>query len=482
MRRWITGLACAMLVLVGAGCSERSAPAHESARLPFDLPAQQVMEGSRRLVLAHYFTGFPLSIDNRPPSVDYYARNYLTVGGEDGKHAAYGGLLRDRPIPVPPGSGDWELANFRREVRQARSAGLDGFTVDLLSLDGYHRERVEKLMRAAHQVDGDFKILLMPDMTTLDDKSEDELATGVAQLAKFGSAMRLRDNRLVVSPFKSEAKSVAWWRDWLALMRQRHGIDVAFVPAFLNWQLRDPEFDEISYGISRWASRNPRAYGPEPPPPTGHTYGKLWMNSVAVQDVRPSQAIYSEASNAETLMATWKTAIDQNTDWVQMVTWNDYSESTAFAPSVQHGWVPLDLSAYYIVRLKTGKWPRITRDAVYLIHRTQFVAAEPTGPQTETMSLREGTGEPRDDVEVVTFLTEPATVQVHVGRRVHQMRAPAGLHTARVPLDVGQISAEVTRGEKTVARVESPYTVQRNPEVQDLQYHFSSSLRQARAP
>ncbi|SCE09881.1 hypothetical protein GA0115252_13041, partial [Streptomyces sp. DfronAA-171] len=73
-------------------------PATEA--LPFDLPAVKTLHASGKKVYAHYFTPYPLSLDNQAPGADYYARNYLRPEGESGKHAAYGGLLRDRPRPV----------------------------------------------------------------------------------------------------------------------------------------------------------------------------------------------------------------------------------------------------------------------------------------------------------------------------------------------------------------------------------------------
>ncbi|MDP9416414.1 MAG: hypothetical protein M3P48_00915, partial [Actinomycetota bacterium] len=72
-----------------------------SPALPFDLPASSTLQASPRLVFAHYMPSLPISLDNQDPSTDYYARNFLTPTGEGGKHVAYGGYLRDRPMPRP---------------------------------------------------------------------------------------------------------------------------------------------------------------------------------------------------------------------------------------------------------------------------------------------------------------------------------------------------------------------------------------------
>jgi hypothetical protein len=137
-----------------------------------------------------------VSLDNQAPANDYYARNYLNPDGESGKHAAYGGLLRDRPLGRDPLGGDWALADFETEVRQAVAAGLDGFTVDILSLTSAHWTRVQKLITAAENVDPGFSIVLMPDMNGLASAGSDAFASAMAQLAASDSVYRLGDGRV----------------------------------------------------------------------------------------------------------------------------------------------------------------------------------------------------------------------------------------------------------------------------------------------
>src|SRR5690606_1316722 len=108
-----------------------------------------------RKVFAHYFPPYPISIDNKDASADYYARNYLTVDGESGKHAAYGGLLRDRPVPrAAQSSSDWKVRDLETEVRPAEAAGIDGFTLNLMSTSGLNWTASVNLMEAAERVGG----------------------------------------------------------------------------------------------------------------------------------------------------------------------------------------------------------------------------------------------------------------------------------------------------------------------------------------
>ncbi|MEU2390187.1 glycoside hydrolase family 71 protein [Streptomyces sp. NPDC007369] len=450
--------------------------------LPFDMPEPAALRAAagadRKLVFAHYFTPYPLSLDNVRADKDYYTRNYLNPGGENGKHERYGGLLRDRPLPVKPKSGNWELANLRQEVRTARTAGLDGFTLDLLSLSGHHWDRANLLMEAARSVDPGFKIMLMPDMTSLKTDDPAVLADAVAALGRSPAAHRLGDGRLVVSPFKAEEKEPAWWGRFIDLLKTRHGIRTAFVPTFLDFGSHHERFAPISHGFSEWGSRSYVGQeGAARDVRRAHDLGKVWMQPVSVQDARPNQGVFDEAGNTATLRTTWTRAVDDGADWVQLTTWNDYSEGTQFAPSVHNGHAYLDLTSYYLTRFKTGSWPKIVRDTLYVTARTQFAAADPSGDQSLVMSLRKGSAAARDTVEVLSFLKAPATVRTRTGPATGTHEAPAGIHSKLLPLRTGTSAAAVVRGGKTVARAELPRPVRRTVEVQDLQYHAVTSGR-----
>ncbi|GHH86127.1 hypothetical protein GCM10018793_56860 [Streptomyces sulfonofaciens] len=453
-----------------------------TAALPFDLPDTRRLRAGGHLVFAHYFPPYPLSLDNEPANRDYYARNYLTVDGEHGKHAAYGGLLRDRPLPVEPSGGDWRLANLEREVRTARDAGIDGFSVDILALSGPNWERARTLLRAARAVDPGFQIMLMPDMKALAEESPEALADALARLSGSPAAFHLSDGRLVVSPFKAEAHTPDWWTRVVNRLALRHGVRTALVPLFLDFRGHAERFAPISYGFSAWGNRSHTGQsGTAENISRAHDLGKRWMQSVAVQDARPDQGVYDEAGNTALLRTTWGDAIDSGADWVQLTTWNDYSESSHIAPSVHNGHAYLDLCSYYLARFKTGQWPRIVRDTVYLTSRVRFTGDREAARQPRLMEPRPGTATPRDTVEVLTFLTAPATVDTAVGPVHRRGRAPAGVRSALLPLGPGHSSATVSRGGRVTAEVATRYPVRTATEVQDLQYYAVSSGRPGEA-
>ena len=495
------GLLTAAALVAGVGPLLPVAPAGAATAavaspLPFDLPAPTALRSSPKKVFAHYLASLPVSLDNQTTATDYYARNYLNPDGEGGKHAAYGGFVRDRPSGRPViGTTDWRLQDMKSEVRTAAAAGIDGFSFDVLQVQGGSNPQLWDnallMMRAAAETDPGFKIMLMPDMAgSLGTKDVATLAKGMATLAGYSSAYRLADGRLVVSPFKAEAHDAAWWKSFLDTMQVTYGIPVALLPVFVgNEQTYASSFAPISYGMSNWGSRNPDFNDPVRIS-TGSArdraakvkaLGMKWMQPVSVQDARPNQAIFDEAENTTNFRYTWELARATGAEFVQIPTWNDYTETTDIAPSPKQGSSFLDINAYYLTWYKTGAAPAVTRDTVYLTHRTQAAAALPTYPETQLMRWRSGSPV-RDTVEALTFMTAPGNVTITVGGASYVCAVTAGVDTCTVPLGTGKVSATTSRGGIPTAAVTTPLPVVAQPYVQDLQYIAASSGRTPSTP
>jgi hypothetical protein len=286
--------------------------------------------------------------------------------------------------------------------------------------------------------------------------------------------------------FLPEAKSAAWWSNALGILRDTYGVDVAFVPTFVFDPYSNMDaFAPISYGFSSWGGRNPVDTDPTPTSPgsqqslvdKAHSLGKIWMQSVAFQDARPQSGVFEESQNSVTNTNAWQVAIQNDAEWVQLLTWNDYTEGTAMAPSVQHGWDILDMQAYYIQKFKYNVDATVVRDAIYVSHRTQFADSESQFADTVQMQVRPGTPAPTDMVEVVVFATAPATITATIGGVETSCSVGAGRSTCAFPLREGQVVISMSRNGVVQNTVVSPYTVTDTPYLQDLQYHVAGGLR-----
>lgn len=434
---------------------------------------------SARKVFAHYFPPYPVSFDNQPSSSDYYARNYLTATGEGGAHTASGGLLRDRPEARDPLPGDWQLADMISEVNSAADAGIDGFTVDILSLSGNNWDRTVLLMKAAQQSGRNFTIVPNLDATASAGKSDvDTVAAKLAELYAYSSAYKLPTGESVLSSFAAERQTPAWWTQLKNTLSIRFSITTAFVAILLSPSDSNLEaFAPISYAIGNWGTRTAETITAAPGYAAKvHSLGVKWIAPVAIQDERPRSFLYAEANNTETLRASWDRAESDNADLVQLVTWNDYSEGTSFAPSAGHGNSFLDINAFYATRFKTGSTPAVTGDAIYVTNRIQAFAAVPTTAQQLMAPTLSGTAvKPRDAVEVLTFLAQNTAITVTIGNTTTTYTAPVGMSTKTFPIAVGGISVTAARAGAQVAKVISTHPIVAKPLVQDLAYYANNS-------
>lgn len=417
--------------------------------LPFVMPARSVLAASPKKAVAHYFPQFPISVDNADPASDYYARNWLLAAGEGGAHVAYGGYLRDRPLTRSPLTGDWQLADATTESKWARDAGLDGFLVDTLgwSTTNGNYIRGRKIFDGAKNLgDSTFKVAYMVDTDIVSGSDYATAAARIADAYKSGAYMTV-GGKLVVSAYRPEGNStLSFWQNIDATLRNTYGLPgMIFIPCYSsNWNAHTT-FDPITYAMSIWTVGNTPGANSASWNNTAKSLGKLFMQPIAPGDSRPRSGVFDESQGLLTLRDQWLTAIANNVDWVQYRTWSDFSEGAQMMPSRNHGYSYLDISSYYLARWKTGSYPAITQDAIYLSHRistwnnhstqvSQTVWQNPRGGQTG-----------QNIVDVMTFLTAPGTVTVHVGSNTYSYTAPPGVYNKEVPLATGTVSATLSR-------------------------------------
>lgn len=435
--------------------------------------APATSSASGKKVFAHYFPPYPLSLDNKPTAEDYYTRNYLPVAGEGGIHAAYGGLLRDRPLGVgKSASSTWQVDNLRTEIRQAKTAGIDGFVVNIMSISGMNWTTTVNLFKAAEKEN--FSIVPMVDGTASASRlTPAQVATSLATLYKSPAAYKVGSEYLL-SSFKAEGPGATWWKQLISALETQHGVPVTFQAVFLSASDANmTAFAPFSSSFGNWGERNPRVINALPDyDAKAAKLGKDWIEPVAPQDMRPRLGVYAESANTEALRAGWNKAIRDDADYVQMVTWNDYSESSQFAPSAAHGSAFLEISRYYSDWFHMGAAPKITEDKLFLTHREQFANAATKVKHERILPALSGSqNDVRDKVEALVFLTAPATVEITVGGTKSTFNAPAGVSAFTAPLKLGSVQAKVVRGGTAVKTADSPYKVVGAPDVQDLQYY-----------
>jgi hypothetical protein len=415
------------------------------ACLPLTMPSADALFASSKKVFAHYFLPFPLSLDNSAPANDYYNTEYLNIHGESNKWQAQGGYLRQRPVGLTPSSSaDWQLLNMESEIRSAIARGITGFTFDVMStaeVSGSGNP-LSLLLSAAQAVDSRFKIIVMPDLTALGGNTS-AVVQIITAVASSPAAYRLSDGRLVVSAFDASLNSAVWWTAVLAQLSAK-GINVAFVPTFLGWTTSAAAFAPISYGFGDWGTATAIASGQmQGAPGTAHSsYGKIFMMPVDPQQFRPKDFLYWEAGNSAAFRTAWASSIQGDADWVQVVTWNDYSESGQISPytdvtlRTDIGTGYYDLNGYYAAWFLTGEQPKITHDVLYYFYRREPASA-PGPAQSQKEAIAAGTGTAENDIELVGFLTAPGVLKITIGSNTYTQNASAGVVSFKIPSQPG---------------------------------------------
>jgi len=407
------------------------------------MPSADTLFGASKKVFAHYFSPFPLSIDNKASAQDYYNTQYLNPHGESNKWLSQGGYLRQRPLGVTPGSvATFREANMETEVSMAIARGITGFTFDVMSTSDVTESDgvLNVMLQAAQKVDSRFKIVAMPDMTVLQNNA-DAVVQIITAVSKSPAAARLADGSLVVSAFDAGLEPASFWQGVLSRLSAA-GIKTAFVPTFLGWTNYAAAFSSFSYGFADWgaATVSGSDYFLGTPAAATAKFDKIFMMPVDPQQYRPKDYIFWEAGNSGAFRAAWTSAIQGSSEWVQAVTWNDFSESSQTEPYTDAtlnrriGTGFYNLSGYYAAWFLTGHQPQITHDVLYYFYRREPSNAA-ANAQAQGDAVRSSTAS--DHIELLAFLTAPGVLKIEINGQTYTEDAPAGVVSYTIPTQPG---------------------------------------------
>ncbi|EGN98394.1 glycoside hydrolase family 71 protein [Serpula lacrymans var. lacrymans S7.3] len=178
-----------------------------------------------------------------------------------------------------------------------------------------------------------------------------------------------------------------------------------------------------------------------------HLYSKRWESLVAMRD---------------------------QVDIVQIVTWNDYGESHYIGPIEgaqpnSQGWVDgldhtgwLNMTSYYSSAFKTGSYPAVTKDQLYLWSRTHPVNADAPDPVGRPSNYQLT----QDKLWAVVMATAPSTVILSTSSTNSQtFSVPEGVSKLSLPIEAGGIMhGTITRNGQTVVDLQpSNFTFNPNP-------------------
>lgn len=363
------------------------------------------------------------------------------------------------------------VENYKREIREAQAAGIDGFA---LNCGSWHNEphyprRVAQLYQAAQELDSGFRLFFSIDLEDVD-FILDMIRTYARHPAQF-----LYGDRVVVSTFA--ASGVPWKEKVLAPLR-KEGISIFFVPYFYPDPVTElPSYDVAVKHHAKWADVVDGMFyfgGPGLPAQLAasnaastkalHGAGKLSMASYTPSywGHKQSGRRYYESAGGEGTELQWKSIIDTQPEWVEIVTWNDFGEASYVCPIADFSKTLsfleppprpchagyLELSRHFIEWYKTGKQPVVRQEALFFFYRTHPQDAVVAGDRP--VEVRAGAIE---DVLYVTTLTNAAAdLRVTTGGvAAAPVPVAPGLRHHRIPFKSGPQRFELWRDGKAIA-------------------------------
>jgi hypothetical protein len=449
--------------------------------LPFERPSGAATAASPRKVFIYYFPFFEISMDNYPIAEDHWTVDYLQRNGEHGKFAAQGGFTRERPLPVGPWpSPYWREINEAVDVLRARAMGADGFGVGIQQTgQGNTFDISEGVCFAAAHVAPGFQVFAEPDGAVLKTVPADAMAKTIAAYQTCPATLHLADGHALLAPFAPQNEPVDYWRDVLSRLRAANAT-ADFIPVLLDPGHFGPLFAPISAAMSFWGFRDPAtmvSLSSRSMMDALRHIDPAWMQPITPQDNRASVSVFWESRNTEAFRMAWMAAIQGQAQYAHLITWNDYSEETEVGPSSGTQFLFYDLSAYYTAWFKTGRPPRILRDAIYYSHRNQiFQPDHPPKPGDKPYKLL-GDTPVANDIEMLAMLTAPATLEITIAGKSYRQNASAGLAAFRVPAAPGRPQFRILRGPATVVEKLSDWTIDANPDIATPLYFGGSSTR-----
>lgn len=452
-----------------------------SVDLPFNKTANSTLQAQTKKAWAHWHIFERNSFDQTPPA-DYWTVEWLKVSGESGVHSTYGGYCRQRSLPRNAiGSGSPQTIDYEKDIHQALNIGLDGFLYNMVDPNTANQDWL-RFLKCLDAADGlvastGFKIMLNIDANVIAGSNAATLATAF-NTVKARSSYYTDSGTPVVTVFFAEGWTQAQWNTFqtntsckLVLVNNSY--------TSANWPTSG------AFGSGVWGGGCPTDTNTSANCTTAKGLGKIWMDPIRPQDMRPVDPQYWEAKGSLLMRTMAARAISNDANWVQLVTWNDFRENSGFVPSSGTQYAYFDVAAYYIEWFKLGSAPTIVRDVLYYFHRIERLGVTySTGLQTRGAIARSGSDAGIDQIECLSFLTATGDIEIDIGGSVTTFSGVSpGVSSNTVTLPVSASASTIVfrlkRSGTTIVSVTSPFPVYSSVTYQDFAYRGGSTSRPA---
>ncbi|KAJ9124508.1 hypothetical protein QFC24_003299 [Naganishia onofrii] len=397
----------------------------------------------------------------------------------------------------------YSQSNWATDVQLAKAASIDGFALNMGS-DWWQSARVSDAYAAAEAAGG-FTMFLSLDMTSLSCSSYTD-GIALANLVKAhasSSAQAKWNGKVLVSTFSGEncyfgqgSVNDGWNNAFIAIL-EAADIDIFFVPSVFS--------NPSTFSSSTWMDGELNWNGGWPTDGSDITTSSdtTYINALGSKEY---MAAISPAFFTHFPVDGWnKNWIYRGDDWlyskrwedviamrdqvkmVEILTWNDYGEASYIGPVAgalpagSEKWTNgfphtawLEMTKYYAQAFKTGSWPTIASDSVFVWARPHPKAATASD---DTIGRPTGWDRTDDNLYAVVFATDSATVTLTAGKNTQSYAVTKGVNKLKLSSSAGSITAKMVRNGKTVASYDAgdAYTYDESPSTYNFNYFVGSS-------
>ncbi|EJT99505.1 glycoside hydrolase [Dacryopinax primogenitus] len=325
----------------------------------------------------------------------------------------------------------YQQSDWDKDIALAQANGIDGFALNY-GRDSWQPSRLADCYAAAVGHPG-FKLFLSADMSSLSGSSGNDattLANQVKQFANHPNQLSYNDG-VVLSTFSGENSYFGQGSvnaGWQSVISQV-GTAVTFIPA---WFVDPSTFGNypVLNGAFNWNGGWPMSNSD-----TDFSSDQQWINGLNGKlYMAPVTPNFFTHYSPQTYNKNWIYRNDDNlypNRWellisnrnqialAEIISWNDYGESHYIGPIEgaqpnSQAWVNgfphtawLDMTGYYAQAFKSGVYPSITKDKMYIYARPHPKDAQACCDSVSRPSNWQNTD---DAFYVVVFATSPGTL------------------------------------------------------------------------
>lgn len=363
-------------------------------------------------------------------------------------------------VCCPQAGLDATVADYKWEITQAQKFGIDGFSLnngDWVEKDPSYKKRTLRIYQAAKELGTNFKLFI-----SVDGNARKELVDVVATIRQLPNQLVI-DGKPVLSAFDAGGKNNA---GAVSIIQQAKKLGTYFVPHFFPASGERPIDQSIarstvaSFGAADGFFFFGGAGNGVELAQSNKFLAREWVaaGKTFMASVTPyyrghgvNARVY-ETNGFESMASEWESAIANKAQWVQIVTWNDWSESTYVTPllneNIQDVWgghfgkvMPshrayLAASQHYINWFRSGKQPAVQEDQLFYFYKLHLKSRSAEHRDEKVTLKNQGTLS--DSIYFTAMLKKPARITVKVGDGAERsFDVPAGINHISTPSDVG---------------------------------------------